>query len=198
LGTILSAFNDSKNQTLNININFKEYCGEFFEALNIPNRPSITDDYINELCQNNGLMLFVDLVNINDQEYAEKIKRLRQEIAYRLNNDRKILQKIKIAVIISKCEQPEFWVNRHSPERIINKFTNIKNSFQQWSNAWNCPLAYFASSSFGVMGTLPIPNVKYSRGVNGVLANPQQWQPWGLMAPIYWLSTGKFDPRLSE
>ena len=56
LGTILSAFNDSKSQT--ININFKEYYGDFFEALNIPNRPSITDDYINKLCQNNGLMLF--------------------------------------------------------------------------------------------------------------------------------------------
>jgi GTPase SAR1 family protein len=195
-GTILSGLNDSKNQT--IDINFKEYCGEFWESLNIPNRPSVIDDYIDELCQNNGLIFFVDSTNINAQEYAEIIKRLRQEISYRLNNHIQILQKFKIAVIISKCEQPQLWANRHNPEKIINKFTNIKNSFQQWSNAWNCPLAYFACSSFGVMGNPPRPNAKYSPGVIDVLANPQQWQPWGLMAPIYWLSTGKFDPRLSE
>ena len=35
-------------------------------------------------------------------------------------------------------------------------------------------------------------------GTYGVIANPAVWRPFGLVAPIYWLYTGKDDRRLRE
>ncbi|MBD2345667.1 hypothetical protein [Anabaena subtropica] len=51
-------------------------------------------------------------------------------------------------------------------------------------------------------GNSPQPNFKKQfrddGGTYGVIANPSVWRPFGLVAPIYWLSTGKDDMRLRD
>ncbi|NMF66850.1 hypothetical protein DP113_13290 [Brasilonema octagenarum UFV-E1] len=80
------------------------------------------------------------------------------------------------------------------------KFPETQKVFEKWSQLWGCKITYFACSSFGVMGQPPRPNFTFirtdERGTIGVIRNSSQWKPFGLLAPIYWLHTGKHDPRL--
>jgi hypothetical protein len=82
------------------------------------------------------------------------------------------------------------------------KFWETHNFFQRWSQSWGCEMDYFACSSLGVIGNPPRPNFivfhRNERGSIGGIKNPQEWKPFGLLAPIYWLHTGKHDPRLQQ
>ena len=82
------------------------------------------------------------------------------------------------------------------------KFPQSQNAFERWSKSWDCKIAYFACSSFGVMGNPPTPNCQVihsdASGIFGVIKSPLFWKPFGLLAPLYWLHTGKIDPRLQQ
>jgi hypothetical protein len=64
-----------------------------------------------------------------------------------------------------------------------------------WQEKESIVVDYFASSAFGMQGKTLIPNSEYrwlDFGVIwGVLKDPKQWKPIGLVDPIYWLCTGK-------
>lgn len=108
------------------------------------------------------------------------------------------LSSYRLAVVFSKFELPEMWLYRFELEKFMSlRFPRTKIVLQQWSQVWGCSLAYFTCSAFGTMGDPPRPNfqviAKNDRGVMGVLRNPSLWKPFGLLAPIYWLSSGKQD-----
>ena len=56
-------------------------------------------------------------------------------------------------------------------------------------------LRFHAISTFGVLGRNdPRPNriVEWGTdGRNSVLREANRWQPYGIISPLYWLSTGK-------
>jgi len=102
---------------------------------------------------------------------------------------------LRLAIAMSKCERGEIWSGRLDPEidlfnihlpqttAILRKKLNPKN------------LEFFAISAFGVLGRNdPRPNRVDEigqEGINSVLREPAAWQPYGLVSPLYWLSTGK-------
>ena len=45
-------------------------------------------------------------------------------------------------------------------------------------------------------GNPPRPNVRMMQGGGAVIDRPKFWRPFGLIAPIYWLYTGKEDSKL--
>ena len=75
------------------------------------------------------------------------------------------------------------------------KFPHTKLALQIWSNNWNCAVAYFAYSAFGMIGDTSQANCQ---GRYQGIKNPKIWKPFGLIAPIYWLLTGRYDQTLLE
>ncbi|MFM7370240.1 MAG: hypothetical protein ACKO2Z_21115, partial [Sphaerospermopsis kisseleviana] len=65
-----------------------------------------------------------------------------------------------------------------------------------------CSINCFFCSTFGTKGTPPKPNFKKqignSGGTYGVIDKPRVWRPLGLVAPLYWLATGKEDKQLRD
>jgi GTPase SAR1 family protein len=191
-------------KTIEMDISFREYPGEIFNDLrNNGQDRKIYSDYFDDCASVSKLLLLIDGTGRDDKGYKESFIRLSEEIANRLDNQKEVLKQYRIAVVISKCEDPSLWVNRHEPQELMSlKFWETHNFFQRWSQSWGCEMDYFACSSLGVIGNPPRPNFivfhRNERGSIGGIKNPQEWKPFGLLAPIYWLHTGKHDPRLQQ
>lgn len=104
----------------------------------------------------------------------------------------------RFAVAMNKCERGELWPLRHDPRRdIFQRFLpDTKAALDDFLATFKIPpsnLEFFAMSSFGVLKDTPIPNrKKQSRGSDwDVLRNGQEWRPYGLIDPLYWLATGR-------
>lgn len=132
--------------------------------------------------------------------YVPVIQKLCQELSNRARIN-PAMKNLRIAVVMSKCERGEIWPGRLAPGedifqvrlpetyKLLNKLLPPKQ------------LKFFACSSFGVLSDRlydfdPRPNrfLRDDGGLsefNAFLRNPIQWQPFGLLTPIYWLSTGK-------
>jgi hypothetical protein len=119
------------------------------------------------------------------QEFIKRINR------YRPNKD------FRVAVAMSKCERGELWAGRLEPEIDIFE-TYLPQTTAILRDETKIPkknLNFYAISTFGVLGRNdPIPNRTNMLGKNtqSVLREPPKWQPYNLIAPLYWLSTGKW------
>ncbi|MEI6332355.1 MAG: SAV_2336 N-terminal domain-related protein [Pseudanabaena sp. ELA645] len=158
------------------------------------------NDYLLDRCASNSKLLFlINGTSRNDMNLEATIRQLPDKLAEYLNYAG--LARYKIAVVMSKIEEPSLWVNRHRPKDLVNTiFPKTGYAFERWSRDWNCKIEYFACSTFGVMGNLATPNLRKVNSVNGtigVVADPELWKPFGLIAPIYWLYTGKRDRQLN-
>jgi hypothetical protein len=130
----------------------------------------------------------------SDQNYADSIKKVLQSFPDRNNLPR-------IAFAISKCELPQLWVNRDNPRGMAkNLFPKMYAVLENWSDKENGQVEYFATSAFGVLGRGEYlePNSRIIRsehfktsGTMAVIKNPNEWTPFGLVEPLYWLCTGK-------
>lgn len=193
-----------RGQTIEIDISFKEYPGELFVDLrNNRQDRKLYGDYLDDCATVSKLLFLIDGNTRDDEGYTESFMRLSAEINQRLHNNKEILSQYRIAVVISKCEEVLLWDYRYKAEKLMSlKFPRTQIYFQRWSQSWGCRIAYFACSSFGVMGKPPRPNFTFigtdERGTHGVIYSPAQWKPFGLLAPIYWLHTGKKDSRLQQ
>lgn len=208
--TILNAnIDEVKDYTLNITlanqvrltINCKDYAGEFFADLMYKIGDSLLDDYLDDCLQATGIMLLIDGTSYRkDSEYAQGL----DKFLIALNQADLDKGKRRIAVTFSKCEQSELWINRHSGENIASKrFPQLYRRLQAWQTMKTGEVNYFTTSAFGVLGSqFPEPNSqKISRdkeGTKSIIKNPRRWRPYGLVAPIYWLCTGKRNPKLEE
>jgi hypothetical protein len=103
-------------------------------------------------------------------------------------------ENLRLAIAMSKCERGELWPGRIEPELDIfeQHFPETKQLLESKIPAKN--LKFFALSTFGVLKrTDPRPNRENDRYNirKSSLRDPDIWRPYGIIAPIYWLSTGK-------
>jgi GTPase SAR1 family protein len=184
-----------------LNVNCKDYPGEFFSDILYRQNDPFLDDYIQDCIYSNGLMVLLDGMSFRrDQEYAIGLERLLMLMDQNEIN----MSERRIAVVLTKCEQSELWINRHNPRLIARRFPQIMQKLQVWKNSGLGMVDYFASSAFGMFGNrYPRPNmniVEQNRfGIKAcILKEPKNWLPFGLVAPIYWLCTGKRHSKLDQ
>ena len=189
-------------QNLSIILSCKDYSGEFFSDLIPQTKSEIVTAYLEDCLQSHGIMLLLDgLAFRKDSEYANGLDKFLRD----LNLSGSLQTMRKIALVITKCEQPELWINRHQPQTLVQaRFPKVFQRLKNWEQLGGGQIDVFATSAFGMIGTSrPEPNmrkVKRDRDglKNAILRNPQKWKPFGLVAPIYWLCTGKHHKRLDQ
>ncbi|MGB8686361.1 MAG: hypothetical protein WCD53_03345 [Microcoleus sp.] len=194
---ILNPFN---RQLIKLHACYTAYPGEIFELLLRPDRwldcpETMTYTFSDLGTANQVILMFDSTSSQRDTEYAQAISVLRDELSKHINlsgNDK------RYAIVFSKIDQaPGFFYLPDLNNFITIKFPRLFSEFQKWSKDGNCSIRYFACSAFGMYGNPPKPNAVGSNSL-WVLKEPNAWQPFGLVAPIYWLLTGKDDSRLLD
>ncbi|MFB2969866.1 hypothetical protein ACE1CD_12900 [Aerosakkonema sp. BLCC-F183] len=179
---------------VNVELNC-EYClvpGEFFQHFyKFKNdHPGAWGSFINEFTSQR-LALIIDANSQRDSDYAKVIASLQQELNAKTTSSERI--KYRIAIIFSCFDQPEVWPYRKDLENFTAfKFSKTRDAIEKWIVNWGCSSAYFACSAFGMIGNTSTPNC---HGEYGGIAQPEAWKPFGLVAPIYWLLTGKYEEK---
>ena len=185
-----------------LNIYFTEYSGEFFQDLLYKSNTPLLQDHLEDCVKANSIMFLIDgLAYRKDTEYANGLDKFLIE----LDQAETGVGKRRIALVITKCEQPELWVNRHKPRQVVMaRFPQVMMTLQTWEQSGAGSFNCFATSAFGILGKrYSEPNVKRIRrdreGIReSVLKNPQRWKPFGLVAPLYWLCTGERHMKLEQ
>ena len=132
-------------------------------------------------------------------------------LKYQIDKLRKVLREVctdgiqrelRLAVVINKCERGELWTHRHYPTREIfekylgsskTKFQNMVTDIKKTGAEMD--IEFFAMSTFGVLSKTDFrPNYIYDSNDNFVLRNTNTWHPYGVLSPIYWLTTGRRLP----
>ena len=195
-----------RNQPIRLRVSCREYSGELIKELrNLANPSAHLVSYLDDCATASGLLILIDstATKTSDQEYAQALENLQRELNERLTINNGGLQNYRIAVVFTKCEQPPasgYWQDIDTFMGL--KFPNLKTTLNKWSNLWGCSTNYFFGSTFGTKGTPPRPNFKKknrdSGGTYGVIDKPGVWRPLGLVAPLYWLATGKEDNQLRD
>ena len=191
---------EGSKKSVQLNISCKDYAGEFFSDLIYKNGDPKLENYLEDCCLATGLLMLVDgTSHRKDKEFAMGIEKLLMEI----DRSDMEMQRRRIALVLSKCEQSELWVNRHRPRKVAARFPKLSAQLETWSKIGGGKVEYFTSSAFGIVGQqYPEPNSKRLRrsrhGTNSVIKNSKLWRPFGLVSPIYWLCTGKRHSELDR
>ncbi|MBE9188369.1 hypothetical protein IQ270_27985 [Microcoleus sp. LEGE 07076] len=188
-------------QLVKLNINCRDYSGEFFSDLLHKTGDSQLTNYLEDCLLANGIMFLADgTSHRKDSEYANGLDK------FLIALDRTDISKIqrRIAFVMTKCEQSELWVNRHKPRELAQaRFPQTFRKLQAWQQTGGGQVDYFTTSAFGVLGSkYPEPNsvrIKRDRGgTSSCIKDPKRWRPFGLVAPIYWLCTGERHKELDK
>ena len=187
---------------MKLTINCKDYSGEFFRDLLHKAADPQLDRYLDDCLLASGILFLIDGTSYKkDTEYALGMEK------FLLGLDKSEMNpgvKRRIALVITKCEQPELWVNRYKPDLIVDsRFPQTKKKLENWSRNTRGGVNYFITSAFGVLGTqYPEPNSKRTErnegGTKAIIKDPRHWRPFGLVSPIYWLCTGKRHKQLDQ
>lgn len=187
-------------KTTTLNLSCKDYPGEFLSDLILrPNSPEL-EDYLEDCVQANGLLLMLDgTAHRKDREYETSV----EQLLLGLNQRQPANSRRRIAIALSKCEQPELWVHRFDPRQAIHKrFPKVCIRLQAWQQHGAIEIDYFTLSAFGSLGNSPEANMTRTYrdrgGTRAVLKNSKLWRPFGLVAPLYWLCTGKRHSKLDQ
>ncbi|MDF5732050.1 MAG: hypothetical protein PUP92_29630 [Rhizonema sp. PD38] len=176
-----------------INLAVRDYPGEIFEELELGKNNSLQNEFIDECLMKDVkgcLILLTEWKKGTDKFYSRVIKRFTALMdAHDRSHD------LRIAVAMSKCERGELWPGRLYPE--IDLFDvhlpETKATLQAKISPKN--LRFYAISTFGVLQRNdPRPNRVDEWGTDGrnsVLRKPSAWRPYGMISPLYWLSTGQ-------
>jgi len=189
-------------RNVRFSLSCKDFLGEFINSLKSPfdDNSSYIDSFLDNCAFSFGLLIMIDATDSLrlDKEYSQAFSTLCNELTSRIRRSG-AHRKYRVAVVFSKADNNKIWKYRKKLKEFVNiNFPCTKNIFQEWAKDGYCEVAYFSCSAFGMKGNPPQPNVidGFSNGNCGYLADPVVWQPFGLAAPIYWLSTGKIDSRL--
>ncbi|MGC9503159.1 hypothetical protein [Baaleninema sp.] len=184
-----------------LNVSCKDYAGEFFSDLLYKSGDARLEDYLDDCCLASGLLFLIDgTSHRKDGEYAMGMEKLLME----LDRSDVEVQRRRIGLVLSKCEQSELWVNRHKPEKLAKaRFPKLSGQLETWSKLGGGSVEYFATSAFGILGRqYPEPNSRRLRksreGTTSVIKKPKRWRPFGLVSPIYWLCTGERHSELDR
>ncbi|RUS94641.1 hypothetical protein DSM106972_092780 [Dulcicalothrix desertica PCC 7102] len=178
-----------KNEEINLVV--RDYPGEIFEELETGFSSSLNEEFINESLIDDVegcLILLSDWTK--DSEYSKMLKKYIE-----LMDKKSRLNKLRLAVVMSKCERGEIWSGRLEPEMDIFDVHLPKTKQILRANIQAKNLQFYALSTFGVLGRNdPRPNRKDVPGKNGsnaVLRESTRWKPYNMIAPLYWLSKGR-------
>jgi hypothetical protein len=181
-----------------IKLSFVDYAGEVFEK--IYRRPDEVNSYINQLMKVEAWMVM--LTDFQPGNADREYKRIMESLWEKINST-----KIRIAVVMSKCERGEIWPGRLDPDHDLFK-VRLPKTYKYLTNPKNKisreRLRFFACSSFGVRGFQdPRPNREtfykdLPSEFAAVIRDDCPWKPYGLISPLYWLSKGKIlsDSRI--
>ncbi|MEW6498114.1 MAG: hypothetical protein AB1589_37280 [Cyanobacteriota bacterium] len=194
-----------------IELNARDFPGEIFHDIAREHRWNEIEPYINDLFNaSSWMVMLTDWQPGQDTRlYRPAFEKLCQEISEREQINPEI-KNLRIAVVMAKCERGEIWPGRLDPEQDLFK-VRLPETYQLLTRRFpprTQRLKFFACSSFGVLSDRRddfdprpnryIPDDGSSADNSAFLRNSSQWQPYGLLSPIYWLSTGKtlHDQRL--
>lgn len=188
------------NQDFRMILSCRDYSGELIEHLQERNQDKFFVEFLNDCSLASGILVMIDSTTSDyDRKYSRCFATFQKEICFRFKRGSRNLKNYRIAIVLSKFDQSETWKDRNQVENFVKaKFPQTRKVFHNWSKNWGSPVKYFACSAFGMYGEPPRPNFIGNEEAMGVIANPNQWQPFGLIAPIYWLCTGKIDFRLRD
>ena len=181
----------------------KDSAGELFDDLVLDKRYWEQDvkDLVKELCQTEvtGWIIMTDWIKESDTKiYKPALKNLFTELNNYENSNKKNqdTSKKRIAVMMSKCERGEAWTGRLDPGDDLFKL-RLPETYQELQKQRYHPkrIDFFACSSFGVLGDKnPRPNRLISPDNDmreyAYLREGNEWIPYGLFSPIYWLVKG--------
>ena len=180
-----------------LQLQVKDFSGEVFDGLGglVPLTPD-HENFIRDYClakDYEGCLLLVSEWGKAQDFYYKRIVQefIKRMDKYRPNKD------FRVAVAMSKFERGELWAGRLEPEVDIFE-TYLPQTTEILRNEKKIPkrnLNFYAISTFGVLSRNdPRPNRTNMLGKNtqSVLREPPNWQPYNLIAPLYWLSTGKW------
>lgn len=175
----------------NIQINVRDYPGEVFEKIADRNlSDEIHQEFIDECLMNDVtgcLILFTQWEHGTDKFYYRVMSQF-----IKLMDEKNRTNNLKLAVVMSKCERGELWAGRIDPETDLFgiHLPRTKTILKDSLNPKN--LRFYALSTFGVLHKNdPRPNRIDQVGSDGsesVLREPNSWQPYNLIEPLYWLS----------
>jgi hypothetical protein len=152
---------------------------------------SFTEYYDDLFSDIGGYFLPIDGTSHREDEvYAKSLEKFTTDLTQRNP------QGCRIAFTVTKCDLSELWVNRDDPRGLVQRrFPKMYEILENWTQEDKGKVEYFTTSSFGVFGKYCEPNSiiisKSKGGTRTVIRNPQEWQPFGLIEPLYWLCTGK-------
>jgi hypothetical protein len=136
------------------------------------------------------LILLTEWRQGTDKFYKRVFKRF-----INLMDKQERLYDLRLAVAMSKCERGELWPGRLDPENDLFAIHFPETLSFLKDNIPPKNLQFYAISTFGVLGSKnPRPNRKEELGTKGryaVLRETDSWSPYGMISPLYWLSTGK-------
>jgi len=176
-----------------ITLAVRDYPGEIFEELasGLPNR--IHEEFIEECLLKDVVGC---LILLTEWEWGtDKFYRRVLQQFTKLMDDYDRRGDLRLAVAMSKCERGELWPGRLDPEIDLFDVHLRETKATLKDNIPPQNLRFYAISTFGVLRhNDPRPNRIDESGMNGrnsVLREASRWQPYGMIAPLYWLSTGK-------
>lgn len=171
----------------------RDYPGEIFDELEYGSSNPLHQEFLDECLTKDVsgcLILLTEWKHGTDKSYSRVLKRFIDQMdKHERTND------LRLAVVMSKCERGELWPGRLEPE--IDLFdVHLPETKKVLTDAISRKnLNFYAISTFGVLGRNdPRPNRIEEWGTDGknsVLRQANRWQPYGLISPLYWLSTGK-------
>ncbi len=176
-----------------INLAIRDYPGEIFDELESGVSNHIHTEFIDEcLAQDVAgcLIMLTECKQSTDRHYSRVLQRFIQ-----LMDSQERIKDLRLAVAMSKCERGELWSGRLDPEidlfnTYLPKTTKVLKEKIPARN-----LNFYAISTFGVLGRNdPRPNRVEEWGTDGrnsVLREAKRWRSYNLIAPLYWLSTGR-------
>ena len=188
-----------------IKLSFVDYAGEIFEKISHrKNEPTIRS-YVNQLLKVEAWMIMLTDFEPGkaDREYQSILENLWNQITREEQKNPK-RKKLRIAVVMSKCERGEIWPGRLDPDEDLFKI-RLPKTYRYLTKTEKISserLRFFACSSFGVRGDLdPRPNrksfEKNPTELKAILMDNNRWKPYGLITPLYWLNTGEVLPDSS-
>ena len=207
---------------VNIRLITKDYGGEFFQDVLLESsllKSHYILPYIKECLMEASAWIVLlpdfclkdqpdqkhEVVKDVDGFYKSVFRKLLSEIPERTSlfsqDDRKKIQqnlkKLRIAIVMSKCERGELWTRRKEPERDLFQvhLKNTRDFLRDTQKLSKNKLEFFALSSFGVLSSKdPRPNrinLGYKLQDGAMIENFDEWRPFGLINPLYWIATKK-------
>jgi hypothetical protein len=177
-----------------INLNIKEYAGEFLKNILYEDNSPFIRNYIEDTSKANGIIFVLD--GSHDSTDSKRLDALLNSIK---NSEFVRSKRLRIAVTVAKCELPSVSIMSKNPRQLMQKnFWNIYETLENHCKSGLFEVEYFSTSSFGMLDNSLDPNSTPSDGSSWsseffTIKNPSQWRPVGILAPIYWLITGQYS-----